>query len=63
MNSEEVDVVVGLEVSRGHAWQDPQRVIDNVRYLLGRYLPRDCIIETAADYYNADILEDFRGTY
>jgi hypothetical protein len=57
---EEIDVVVGLGVSRGHAWWDPQRVVENVRYLLGRYFPRTCIFETAAGYYGADILYDLQ---
>jgi hypothetical protein len=58
---EESDVLVGLGVSRGHAWWDPQHVLDNIRYLLGRYHPRACIFETAADYYHADILTDLIG--
>ena len=55
---DEVDVVIGLGVSRGRAAWDPHHVAENVRYLLGRYFPRACLFETAADYYNAEILGD-----
>ena len=53
-----VDVIVGLGVSRGRAAWDPQFVAENTCYLLGRYLPRACLFETAADYYDAEILAD-----
>lgn len=56
----EIDVLLGLGVSRGHAWCDPQHVLDNVRYLLGRYFPRACLFEAAADYHDGVILEDLR---
>lgn len=54
----EVDVVLGLGVSRPHALWDPQAVLESVRYLLGRYFPRACLFETAADYHDGDILDD-----
>ena len=54
----EVDVVLGLGVSRPHALWDPQAVLESVRYLLGRYFPRACLFETAADYHCGDILDD-----
>jgi hypothetical protein len=54
----EVDVVFGLGVSRPHARWDPQAVLESVRYLLGRYFPRACLFETAADYHDGDILDD-----
>jgi hypothetical protein len=54
----EVDVVLGLGMSRPHAPWDPQSVLESVRYLLGRYFPRACLFETAADYHDGDILAD-----
>ena len=56
----EIDVILGLGLTRGHAHWDTQCVADNVRYLLGRYYPRACLFESAADYYDARILEDLR---
>jgi hypothetical protein len=57
---DEVDVLTGLGLSRSYAPWDPQLVLENVRYLLGRYAPRDCLFEAAADYNGADILDDLR---
>ena len=58
---DEIDVLFGLGISRGHEWWDAQRVLDNVRYLLGRYAPRACLFESAAGYHDADILDDLRS--
>lgn len=58
---DEIDVLMGLGLSRGYASWDPQRVVDNLRYLLGRYFPRACFFETAAEYHNGEILDDIRG--
>src|SRR6266511_432299 len=55
---DEIDVVFGLGVSRSRAAWDPQAVAENVRYLLGRYYPRAWFFETAADYYDGEILGD-----
>jgi Methyltransferase domain len=55
---EEVDVLIGLGLSRGHASWDPRFVVENVRYLLGRYRPRACLFECATDYFDAEILSD-----
>jgi len=55
-----VDVLAGLGVSYGYAPWDPHFVLENARYLLGRYLPRACVFETAADYHDADILTDLK---
>lgn len=55
---DEVHVLAGLGVSRGHSHWDPQHVVDNMRYLLGRYVPRVCLFETASDYHNGIILDD-----
>lgn len=57
---DEVQVLVGLGVSRGHSHWDPQQVVNNMRYLLGRYSPRVCVFETARDYHDAIILDDLR---
>jgi Methyltransferase domain len=54
----EIDAVFGLGVSRGRAAWDPQVVCENVRYLLGRYYPRACLFEAAAEYYDGEILRD-----
>jgi hypothetical protein len=54
----EIDIILGLGVSRPHAPWDPQAALESVRYLLGRYFPRACLFETAADYYEGDILDD-----
>lgn len=54
---QEIDVLVGLGVTRGHHPWAPQQVFNNVCYLLARYVPRACFFESALDYY-ADILED-----
>jgi Methyltransferase domain len=56
-----VDVLLGLGVSRGRVEWDAQHVVDNVRYLVGRYLPRACLFETAADYDDAAILDEIRA--
>jgi len=53
-----VDVLLGLGISRGCAAWDAQHVVENVRYLLGRYLPRACFFETAAHYDDAAILDE-----
>jgi hypothetical protein len=54
----EVDVILGLGVTRPYAAWDLPSVLDSVRYLLGRYFPRACLFETAADYHNGEILAD-----
>jgi hypothetical protein len=54
----EIDVILGLGVSRRYAPWDPPSVLDSVRYLLGRYFPRACLFETAADYHDGDIIAD-----
>jgi hypothetical protein len=54
----EVDVILGLGVTRPYAAWDPPSVLDSMRYLLGRYFPRACLFETAADYHNGEILAD-----
>jgi hypothetical protein len=54
----EIDVILGLGVSRPYAPWDPPSVLDSVRYLLGRYFPRACLFETAADYHDGEILTD-----
>jgi FkbM family methyltransferase len=54
---EDIDLLLALGLSEGHARWDPQHVLDNVRYLLGRYLPRACLFESPAEYHNADILD------
>jgi hypothetical protein len=59
---EEIDILVGLGLSRGHAPWDAQHALEIVRYLLGRYYPRACLFESAADYYDCDILDDLRAT-
>jgi hypothetical protein len=56
-----VDVLLGLGISRGHAPWDAQRVAANVSYLLGRYYPRACLFESAADYFDAGILADLHA--
>jgi len=53
---ERADILLGLGVSLGYAGWDPQRVRENVAYLLGRYYPRAAVFETAADYHDAEIL-------
>jgi hypothetical protein len=55
---ERIDEVFGLGVNRRHAAWDPQAVCENVRYLLGRYYPRACLFETAAEYDAGEILRD-----
>jgi methyltransferase family protein len=55
---DEIDVIIGLGLSRGSAEWDPHHVLDNIRYLLGRYLPRACLFETALDYLEGTILND-----
>lgn len=57
---ERVEALLGLGLSKGHASWDPQCVVDNVRYFLGRYLPRACLFEAAAGYHDADILDDLQ---
>jgi methyltransferase family protein/methyltransferase FkbM-like protein len=59
---EHIDVLLGLAVVRGHARWDPHHVLANARYLLGRYVPRACLFEAAAGYYDADILDDLEKT-
>lgn len=54
----EIDVLLGLGVSGHYAPWDPRSVLDSVRYLLGRYFPRACLFECAADYHDGDILAD-----
>lgn len=54
------DVLVGLGLSRGYCGWDPQLVEHNIRFLVGYYRPRICLFETAAEYYNAEILQDLR---
>jgi Methyltransferase domain len=56
----EIDVLAGLGVSHGHSPWDPQQALNNIRYLLARYLPRTCLFETARDYHDAIILEDLQ---
>ena len=58
---DQVQVLVGLGLSRGHSRWDPQHVVNNMRYLLGRYLPRVCLFEAARDYHDAIILEDLKS--
>lgn len=55
-----MDVVLGLGLSRGYASWDPQQVLSNVQYLIGRYAPRACFFESAADYHNGEILNDLQ---
>lgn len=55
---DEIDVLAGLGVSCGYSQWDPKQVVNNVRYLLGRYFPRACLFETAAGYHDAAILQD-----
>jgi FkbM family methyltransferase len=57
---ERVEALLGLGLSKGHASWDPHCVADNVRYLLGRYLPRACLFESQAAYHNADILDELQ---
>jgi hypothetical protein len=54
------DVLVGLGLSRGYCGWDPQLVERNMRFLVGHYRPRVCLFEAAAEYYNAEILQDLR---
>ena len=57
---ENADVILGLEVSRRNAPWDPKYVLQNVRYLLGRYFQRAVLFEAAADYCHAIILDDLK---
>jgi hypothetical protein len=57
----EIQVLMGLGVSRGHAPWDPKYVVPNMQYLIGRYAPRACVFESAADYCGADILDDLQA--
>jgi hypothetical protein len=60
---ENIDILMGLGLSRGgHAPWDPQHALEVVRYLLGRYFPRGCLFETAADYDDARILSELHAT-
>jgi hypothetical protein len=58
---DEIDVLAGLGVTYGYAWWDPQQVLNNTRYLVGRYHPRACLFEAATDYHDALILKDIKA--
>jgi len=58
---EVVDVLLGLGVSLGYAEWDPKYVRQNMAYLIGRYHPRAVLLETAADYHEAEILLHLEG--
>lgn len=59
---EKIDLLLALGISHGYAPWDPRHVLDNMRYLLGRYLPRACLLESPAGYHNAEILDQLRLT-
>ena len=56
-----VDVLVGLGLSRGYCSWDPQLVEGNLRHLVQRYRPRVCLFEAAAEYHDAEILDDLQS--
>jgi hypothetical protein len=58
---ERADVLLGLGISHGYAYWDPQHALDNFRYLIGRYAPRVCFFEAARDYHDAAVLGDLKA--
>jgi len=58
---DEVHVLLGLGLTSGQDWWEPQEAVNNFRYLIGRYAPRACILEAAADYHSADVLRDLKA--
>ena len=59
---ERADVLIGLGLSLGHTAWDPQHAVPVVQFLLGRYFPRACLFETAADYHDGDVLASLDAT-
>jgi hypothetical protein len=55
---DQAEVLVGLGLSRGYCAWDAQWVEPNLRFLVRHYRPRVCLFEAAADYYNAEVLDD-----
>lgn len=57
----ETDVLVSLGLSHGYCDWDAQIAAPNLRFLVGLYRPRVCLFEAAAEYHNAEILDELRA--
>lgn len=55
-----VQVLAGLGLNYGYAPWDAKLVVPNLRFLVRYYHPRACLFEAAADYHDAEILDELQ---